>query len=145
MHEFTTTRRVEFADTDMGGIVHFARYFVFMETAEHQFLAAAGTSVSLVHDGLPLGWPRVAATCEYRSPARFGDELSIRVRVGRRGRSSMTYEFSFERDEEVIAEGRMTSVCCVLEPGRPVRSIPIPEPIARLLGEPARDLEDPLP
>lgn len=134
MHEFVTRRRVEFADTDMGGIVHFSRYFVFMETAEHQFLDAVGTSVALELDGQKLGWPRVAASCEYRSPARFGDELAIRVRVGRRGRSSMTYEFTFRRGEQLIAEGRMTSVCCVLEPGEPVRPIPIPASIAALLG-----------
>ena len=31
---FRTTRRVEFADTDMAGIVHFANFFRFMEAAE---------------------------------------------------------------------------------------------------------------
>ena len=40
MHTFRTRRRVEFVDTDMGGIVHFSRFFVFMETAEHEFLEA---------------------------------------------------------------------------------------------------------
>ena len=42
MYELHTTRRIEFADTDMAGLVHFARFFVFMETAEHAFLRAAG-------------------------------------------------------------------------------------------------------
>ena len=40
IHEIRTRRRVEFADTDMGGSVHFSRFFVFMETAEHEFLRA---------------------------------------------------------------------------------------------------------
>ena len=30
---FTTTRRVEFGDTDMAGIMHFANFFRFMEAA----------------------------------------------------------------------------------------------------------------
>ncbi len=77
MHQFDTRRRIEFADTDKGGIVHFSRFFVFMETAEHQFLEALGSSVDLVVDGRRLGWPRVAAACSYRSPARFGDTLDI--------------------------------------------------------------------
>ena len=38
---FHTTRRVEFADTDMAGIVHFASFFRFMESAEHDFLRTA--------------------------------------------------------------------------------------------------------
>jgi acyl-CoA thioester hydrolase len=35
--EFHATRRIEFPDTDMAGIVHFSRFFVFMEAAEHEF------------------------------------------------------------------------------------------------------------
>jgi YbgC/YbaW family acyl-CoA thioester hydrolase len=135
MHEFTTHRRVEFADTDMGGIVHFSRFFVFMETAEHQFLEALGTRVHVEDEGRQIGWPRVAASCEYRRPARFGDVLEIRVRVRRKGTRSMTYEFSFRQEGQEIAAGRMTSVCCVLGPGAEVRSLPIPEPIASRVEE----------
>ncbi|MEM9599354.1 MAG: acyl-CoA thioesterase, partial [Acidobacteriota bacterium] len=38
MHELQTRRRIEFADTDMARIVHFSRFFDFMEAAEHEFL-----------------------------------------------------------------------------------------------------------
>jgi YbgC/YbaW family acyl-CoA thioester hydrolase len=136
MHEFTTRRRIEFADVDMAGIVHFSRYFVFMETAEHLFLDAAGTSVAVEHEGHQLGWPRVAAACEYKSAAHFGDTLEIRVRVQRKGVKSMTYEFSFRCDEREVASGSMTSVCCRLLPGGGLRSIPIPEAIVARLEEP---------
>jgi 4-hydroxybenzoyl-CoA thioesterase/acyl-CoA thioester hydrolase len=131
MHEFTTRRRIEFADTDMGGIVHFSRYFIFMETAEHEFLRELGTSVDLrLPDGRTIGWPRVAVRCEYRSPARYGDVLDIRVRVLRKGRSSLTYGIAFSRNGDPIAEGQVTSVCCELVPGQDVRAIPIPDSIA---------------
>jgi tetratricopeptide (TPR) repeat protein len=40
MSPFTTTRRVEFGDTDMAGIMHFANFFRFMEAAETSFLIA---------------------------------------------------------------------------------------------------------
>jgi len=43
MHEYRTRRRIEFSDTDAGGLVHFARFFVFMEIAEHELLRALGT------------------------------------------------------------------------------------------------------
>jgi len=42
MREHTVRRRIEWADTDMAGIVHFARFLVFMETAEHRFREALG-------------------------------------------------------------------------------------------------------
>ena len=132
---FTTRRKIEFADTDMGGIVHFSRYFVFMETAEHRFLNALGTSVSLDHEGHRIGWPRVAASCEFKRPARFEDELEIHVRVRRKGEKSVTWEFSFRNGEREIATGAMTSVCCRLAPGGDVQAIAIPEPVAKLLEE----------
>jgi 4-hydroxybenzoyl-CoA thioesterase/acyl-CoA thioester hydrolase len=134
VYEFRTERRIEFADTDMGGIVHFARYFVFMETAEHQFLNALGTSVVMQHEGRRIGWPRVAASCEYKSPARFGETLEILVRVRRKGASSMTYDFSFMLGRRETAKGSMTSVCCVLEADE-VRPVPIPDFLRERLEE----------
>ena len=47
IHEYRTLRRIEFADTDMGGMVHFSRFFVFMETAEHEFLRTLGAEVHM--------------------------------------------------------------------------------------------------
>jgi acyl-CoA thioester hydrolase len=136
MYEFSTQRRVEFADTDMGGIVHFSRYFIFMETAEHEFLRASGTTVDLqLDDGRRIGWPRVSAACEYKSPARYGDVLDIRVRVVRKGRTSLTYRIDFSCDGRRVAEGRVSSVCCELAPGRDVRAIPIPDFIAEGIEE----------
>jgi 4-hydroxybenzoyl-CoA thioesterase/acyl-CoA thioester hydrolase len=133
MARFTTERRVEFADTDMGGIMHFSRFFVFMETAEHLFLESLGTSVALELDGRDVGWPRVSATCEYKSPARFGEVVTIDVDIARKGTSSISYDFIFTRDGVTLAKGRMTSVCCVLDDPEGVRPIPIPQEIADLL------------
>jgi 4-hydroxybenzoyl-CoA thioesterase/acyl-CoA thioester hydrolase len=130
MHEFLTSRKIEFVDTDQGGIVHFSRFFIFMETAEHQFLNEIGASVDMMLAGQRIGWPRVSATCEYKSPARFGDTLDILVQVQRKGTRSMTYRFAFSVDGRELATGRMTSVCCSLEPGREVKSIPIPSEVA---------------
>ena len=70
MHEFRTKRRVEFADTDMGGIVHFSRFVIFMETAEHEFLNALGTSVTLEHDGVRILNPAGAPIGHIHLPER---------------------------------------------------------------------------
>ena len=37
---FRVSRRVDFADTDMAGIIHFSNYFRYMEFAEVAFLRA---------------------------------------------------------------------------------------------------------
>ena len=128
MHsEFHTTRRIEFSDTDMAGIVHFSRFFVFMEAAEHAFLRALGTSVSTEWDGNKIGWPRLEATCTYLSPAVFEDVLDIHLKVIRKGTKSLTYRFDFFRGETAIARGELSVVCCICNPGEKIRSIPIPD------------------
>ncbi len=138
--EFRTQRRIEFADTDLAGLVHFARFFVFMETAEHEFLRSLGTEVHHRWQGQDIGWPRVSATCDYLHAARFPETLDIRLRVARKGVKSMTYRFDFERDGRRIAIGKLTAVCCRLDGGERPRAIPIPPDIADRLVE--SDLAD---
>src|SRR5262249_33052092 len=91
MIPFRTTRRVEFCDTDMAGIAHFANFFRWMESAEVEFLRARGLSVKLDWEGQTLGFPRVSATCDFMKPARFQDLLDIAVTIERIGAKSVTY------------------------------------------------------
>jgi acyl-CoA thioester hydrolase len=139
MHEYRTRRRIEFSDTDAGGLVHFARFFVFMEIAEHELLRAIGANAGAERqaDGRLVGWPRVASSCEFLSPARFGEELDIHVQVVRVGRTSLTFGFALSRDGTPVALGRTTTVCAVLDAPGGVQPIPIPGPLrARLEGTP---------
>ena len=131
MHtEYQTKRKIEFADTDMAGIVHFTRFFVFMESAEHEFLRSLGTSVATEWNGNKIGWPRLAASCEYISPLRFEDEVDIHLRVAKKGTKSLTYQFRFTHQGTDVARGEITTVCCITNPGEKLRAIPIPDFIA---------------
>ena len=129
--EFHTKRRIEFSDVDLAGFVHFSRFLVFMESAEHQFLRSLGTSVHTRIDGKDIGWPRLKVSCEYFNPARFEDELDIHLTVLKKGRKSMTYQITFKRGEEMIARGVVKAACCIVEAGKGLRAIPIPEGIER--------------
>src|SRR5437588_8599701 len=100
---FRTTRRVEFADTDMAGIVHFANFFRYMEAAEVEFLRSRGLSVKLGWEGQELGFPRVSASCDYQKPARFEDLLEITVRIVKIGLKSMTYGFELFSKDALLA------------------------------------------
>ena len=132
---FRTTRRVEFADTDMGNLVHFSRFFVFMETTEHEFLRSLGSTVHFEEDGRKIGWPRLEARCQYLNPARYGDELQIHLRVARKGVRSMTYDFTFRIGERLIARGRIASVCCRLDGPEGLEAIPIPVELGEQIEE----------
>ena len=134
--EYQTKRKIEFADTDMAGIVHFTRFFVFMESAEHEFLRSLGTSVATEWNGNKIGWPRLAASCEYLSPLRFEDEVDIHLRVSKKGTKSLTYQFRFIHQGTDVARGEITTVCCITNPGEKLRAIPIPDFIADQIHSP---------
>jgi acyl-CoA thioester hydrolase len=130
---FLSRRRVEFCDTDMAGIVHFANFFRFMEAAETDFLRSLGMSVSMPWQNERIGFPRVAARCDYLKPARFQDVLDISVRVHNIGRKSVTYTFEFRRDTEVLARGEISTVCCRVAGDHALESIEIPPELRQRL------------
>jgi 4-hydroxybenzoyl-CoA thioesterase/acyl-CoA thioester hydrolase len=132
---FHTSRFVEFCDTDMAGIMHFSAFFRYMEAAEHELLRSLGFSVYSEIDGVPVSFPRVAASCQYHSPARCEDVLEIDVTVRRVGTKSVTYGFQFSLRGRDVATGEMSSVCCRVPHGQPPASIPIPQVIAAKLRE----------
>ena len=129
-----TRRRVEFRDTDAAGIVHFSAVFFWMESAEHELMRSAGLHVFERHpDGSEYSWPRVSASCDYRSAARFGDELDIIIGVADIGRTSVTYECVFEHNGRAVAEGRVVAVRCRMRPGSKLEPVGIPADIVARL------------
>ena len=131
MNTFRVSRIVEFGDTDMAGIVHFANFFRFMEAAEHAYLRACGLSVVTTWEGQPITFPRVSATCDYLRPVRFEDELTIGVHVERIGRTSITYRFTVSRAEDEVARGQITTVLCRVREGHALEPFPFPDELRR--------------
>ena len=134
MSHFQTTRRVEFHDTDLAGIIHFSNYFLYMEQAEHELFRSLGLRIHHVNpDGSGYGWPRVSATANFSLPARYDDVLDVRVTLVRIGRRSLTTGYEFWRGGEQLALGEMkTAYCRVIAPGR-IESADIPDDVAAKL------------
>lgn len=133
-YEYRITRRVEFSETDMAGIVHYSNFFRYMEAAEHAFFRSIGHSVVTRNVDPPVGWPRVHAECDYRRPIRFEDEIEIRMYVIKKKSKSLTYGFWFrklEGSEMVdVARGSLTVVCVGHQNGR-MKAAMIPREIAK--------------
>ncbi|HLX61815.1 MAG TPA: thioesterase family protein [Planctomycetota bacterium] len=117
----TITRRVEFSETDLAGIMHFSNFFRYMESAEHDFYRRLGLKlVTECADGSSIGWPRVSATCDYKRPLKFQDEVDVTLKVAKKTEKAITYEFSFTKKGEAdeAAHGALTVVCCSFRGGR---------------------------
>lgn len=131
-YEFTATRRVEFADTDMAGIMHFSNYFRYMESTEHEFFRSLGLSG---HDSSAtemLGFARVSASCDYRSPLRYQDVVEVHLIVAEMGSKSISWIAEFRKlgqsESPPLAVGRWTVVCVRRKPGETeLTSAPLPD------------------
>src|SRR6266567_8302045 len=96
-YEFKFTRRVEFSDTDMAGIVHYSNFFRYMEAAESAFFRSLGFSLMTRQTNPHVGWPRVHAECDYSQPLRFEDEFEVHLLVAEKRARVMSYEFRFRK------------------------------------------------
>ena len=133
-HALVLRRRVQFYETDAAGIVHFSNFFRYMEEAEHALWRENGLSIFPAEP--THGWPRVAASFDYKRPLRFEDEFEVHLRVEQVTTRSLRYACRVECRGEVIADGGMTIVCVERAADHTMRAVPIPEPIASLFRPP---------
>ena len=124
MTEYRYRRQVQFAETDLAGIVHFSWYFRYMEEAEHALWRAAGLSIA--PGNATVGWPRVAAAFDYKSPLRFEDEFDVGVRIAKVSRRTIQYGFTLRRETTVLGHGLLTAACVTRAPDGALTAIEVP-------------------
>ena len=124
MTEYRYRRQVQFAETDLAGIVHFSWYFRYMEEAEHALWRAAGLSIAPA--AATYGWPRVAAAFDYKSPLRFEDEFDVGVRIAKVSRRTIQYGFTLRRETTVLGHGLLTAACVTRAPDGALTAIEVP-------------------
>ena len=96
--------RVAWVDTDAGGRIHFTAALRYAEAAETALRRARG----LLGDW--GDYPRRHVEAEFRSVLRFEDELDVRIRAERLGRTSITWRWTIERAGEPCVTGSHTVV-----------------------------------
>jgi len=115
--------RVAWVDTDAGGRIHFSNAFRWAELAETALMRNA---VSLGEWG---NFPRNHVEAEFQKVLSFDDEIEVRIRVERLGRTSITYGWTISKGGEPHVIGRHT-VLHVGEDGRPE---PLPDRVRAAL------------
>ena len=104
MIEHSELRRVAWVDTDAGGRIHFTAALKYAEAAETALRRRLG-----VLDGWG-NYPRRRVEADYRAVLRFDDEVAVRIRAERVGRTSITWGWDIRRGDELCVDGRMTVV-----------------------------------
>ena len=125
---FRYSRRVQFSETDVAGIVHFSNFFRYFEDAEHAMWRAAGLSIH--PEQSPIGWPRVAASCQYHRPLRFEQEFEIAVQISEMTSRTIAYAGEITSNGERIATGSWKIACVTRFTDGTMKSAEIPSAVA---------------
>lgn len=122
---FHYQRKIQWVDTDKAGIIHFSNYFRYMEETETAFVESLpGSTRHWFHDHM---CPRVSASCDFKKAVTFGDVLDIYLTIARVGRTSITYEFSFQHEGFEVAAGKVALVFVNVGEDGAFRSVPVPD------------------
>jgi YbgC/YbaW family acyl-CoA thioester hydrolase len=124
-------RRVEFAETDMAGQVHFSVFFRYMEEAEHAIWRRAGMRIAA--EGRTHQWPRISAQCDFKARLRVDDEFEVRTEMARVTTRTIQWAHTMMRGDTLVAQGTVTAVCVQLQPDGTFKAVPMPGEILERL------------
>ena len=114
----TSRIRVRYAETDQMGVVYYANYFVWFEIGRVEVLRSVGLAYSQLEKEHKLILPVVDASCRYKSPAKYDDEILIETRPALLRGSVLKFAYRILRNvtdgaqPELLAEGETVHVVC---------------------------------
>ena len=115
----TTEVRVRYAETDQMGIVYYANYLVWFEIGRVELLRSLGLAYSQLEKDHQCILPVVEASCRYRSPARYDDQIIIEPRPALLRGSVIKFAYKIWRkptqdgeERKLLAEGETVHVVC---------------------------------
>jgi acyl-CoA thioester hydrolase len=104
--------RVRYSEVDYQGIVYVAHYVMYFDHAIHEFFRALPYDYTALRASTGTDFHTVRALVEYRRPLRFDERFEVEARLGRIGRSSLTFALAIfaEGETEPRASGEMVWV-----------------------------------
>jgi acyl-CoA thioester hydrolase len=130
-----TRQRVRYAETDQMGIVYYANYLVWFEIGRVEVLRTLGLTYHELETQHKLILPVVEATCRYRAPARYDDEILIEARPSLLRGSVLKFAYRILRaaadgeEPRLLAEGETVHVVC----DEKLKRMALPEEYAQAL------------
>lgn len=108
---------VKYYECDKMGIVHHSNYVRFMEEARVDWMDQIGYGFDQMEaEGVVS--PVTAISCNYKSPSRFKDIISIEVNISEMSALKISFAYTMKVNGKIICTASSTH--CFLENGRPV-------------------------
>jgi acyl-CoA thioester hydrolase len=108
-----TRIRVRYAETDQMGVVYYANFFIWFELGRVELLRQLGFQYKQMEIDDDCHIPVVEATCRYKSPARYDDELLLETTVLAVRQTVIKFGYRLLRPDKaptLLAEGETTHV-----------------------------------
>ena len=120
--EMVTREEVMFFDTDCGGVVHNLAYLRMIETCRTRLAASLGMDLrGMSETGI---YPVLTRTeVDYKKPAKLGDWIEIRGKLGEVGAARFWCEFEMRREEDgaLLVTARQALALVKMPEGKPLR------------------------
>ena len=91
---FKTYNKVRMHDTDMAGILYFARLFRFAHDALEEFIEAQGYSFEMMFHGDHFVFVIVHCEADYLASLKVGDKLTVHLTIDHIGNTSFTIYYA---------------------------------------------------
>lgn len=107
-HQFK--HRVIYQDTDAEGVVYYANYLGFFERGRTELLRQAGISLNELKEKEGILFAVIRVECDYRSPALYDDEVTVRTEIESSSGVRMTFMQEVLRAGDILVSAKIT-VC----------------------------------
>ena len=121
--------KIYYQDTDCGGVVYYANYLTYFERARTEFLLDRGIDIRrLADEGITFVVRR--AQIDYRSPARYGETVSVETRAEKISAASIDigYVIKEKKEGRLIVTGS-TLLACI---GKDLKPRRLPEAFLKI-------------
>ncbi len=103
-----TRLRVRYAETDQMGIVYHSNYLIWFEVGRTELFREMNLPYTMFEEA-GLGLTVIEASCRYRLPARYDDEVIVYSSVKISSRK-VTFNYRVYRESALLAEGKTIHV-----------------------------------
>ncbi|MDQ7092711.1 thioesterase family protein [Desulfosporosinus sp. PR] len=100
-----TRLRVRYAETDQMGIVYHSNYLIWFEVGRTELFREIGLPYTRFEEQ-GLGLAVIEASCRYRKPARYDDELEIVTEIEKITTRSVAFSYQILRAGSLLAQGK---------------------------------------
>jgi acyl-CoA thioester hydrolase len=108
--DYHMEKRIYYHDTDAGGVVYYASYLKHLEEGRTEYCRSRGVDIAEYARNGTI-FPVVHLEIDYKSPAKYGDTISVFTRPEKIGNASLSFVQEIKKGEKLILQAKTVWAC----------------------------------